>query len=80
MMPIGRLTARLRHEDSSMKKRWHSFFRTMAPLLGAGFLLQTSGCSLTIGDIAQGVLTSAAGQLITTYVFGAFNIPTSGFF
>jgi hypothetical protein len=61
-----------------MNMRWHSFARRVAPLLGAGFLLQAAGCSLS--DIAQGVLTSAAGHLITTYVFGAFNVPTSGIF
>lgn len=63
-----------------MKRYWNSFVRKAAPLLGAGFLLQASGCAIDVGEIAQGLLTATAGNLITSYVYGAFNVSTSGFF
>ena len=51
-------------------------FRRIAPLLGAGMLLQTGGCNLDINTLAAGLATSIVNNLITNLVFGAFNLGT----
>lgn len=63
-----------------MRRYWNSFVRKVAPVLGAGFLLQASGCAVDMSEIAQGLLTATVGNLIASYVYGAFNVSTGGFF
>lgn len=62
-----------------MTKRCDAIMRRLAPLLGAGVLLQATGCEFNGSAIASGVLTSIANSFITSIVFGLFNIPISGF-
>lgn len=53
--------------------------RTMAALSGAGLLLQTGGCTVDLNAIGQTLATSTLNTLLTTWVFGLFNVPLSGF-
>ncbi|UCC29812.1 MAG: hypothetical protein JSU86_16600 [Phycisphaerales bacterium] len=62
-----------------MMRHWNSIVRKMAPVLGAGLLLQAGGCSVDLSAIGQGLLTSIATNLISSIVFGLFNVPLSGF-
>ncbi len=62
-----------------MVRHWNSIVRKMAPILGAGLLLQAGGCSVDLSAIGQGLLNSIATNLISSVVFGLFNIPLSGF-
>jgi hypothetical protein len=66
-------------KDKEMIKYWDSFVRKAAPVLGAGLLLQAGGCTLDTGTIASGLLTTIAGHLISSVVYGVFNVPLSGF-
>ena len=59
-----------------MSQRINRMFRRIAPVLGAGILLQTGGCNLDINTLASGLVTSIANNLITNFVFGAFNLGT----
>ncbi len=62
-----------------MTGNWNSIVRKTAPALCAGLLLQASGCSIDPNTILPGLLTTIANNLISNFVFGAFNIPFSGF-
>ena len=57
-----------------MNQRINRMFRRIAPVLGAGMLLQSGGCNLDINTIAAGLATSIVNNLITNLVFGAFNL------
>jgi len=54
------------------------FVRRVAPMLAAGCLFQASGCALDGGQLAQGLLTTILNSLISSLVFGLFNVPTGG--
>ncbi len=55
-----------------MNKRFHRLVRRIMPLCSAGLLFQAAGCDPNA--ILAGVATSIANNLITSFVFGAFNI------
>ena len=57
-----------------MINRLYSLTRRVSPLLGAGILLQTGGCVIDTNAIFSGLLTSIANNLISSFVFGAFNV------
>jgi hypothetical protein len=51
--------------------------RRVAPALTAGCLFQATGCTINAEGIAQGLLTAILNNLITSLVFGLFNIPVA---
>ena len=57
-----------------MMNRMHSLARRTAALLSAGMLLQTGGCAIDTNAILSGLATSIANNLISSIVFGAFNV------
>lgn len=57
-----------------MINRFYSLARRVSPLLGAGILLQTGACTLDTNAIVTGLATSIANSLISSIVFGAFNV------
>ena len=59
-----------------MSQRINRMFRKIAPVLGAGMLLQTGGCNLDINTLTAGLVTSIVNNLITNLVFGSFNLGT----
>ena len=63
-----------------MTRRFEWITRRAAPLLAAGMLLQAGGCSIDPTAVTGGLLTTIANTLLTTYVYGAFNISSSGMF
>ena len=63
-----------------MKKRGRVILRHMGTLAGAGVLLQAGGCTATLSDVGQALLAGTVGNLLTSFVFGAFNIPLSSGF
>ena len=63
-----------------MTRRWNALARKIAPMLGAGVLLQTGGCNLEPAGLAQELVTAIANNLITSLVFGVFNLPVPGGF
>jgi hypothetical protein len=62
-----------------MMKYWNSFARKAGPLLAAGLLLQVGSCAVDPTALAGGLLTAVLNNLITSVVYGVFNIPLSGF-
>ena len=62
-----------------MPKRTHSIMRTLAAFSSAGLLLQAGGCSVDLSSVGQSLVTSTVNSLLTSYVFGLFNIPLGGF-
>ena len=57
-----------------MTKVWNCLTRRLAPLAGAGLLLQANGCTLDTTNLAQDLITAFGNDLISSYVFGAFNL------
>lgn len=57
-----------------MTKRFHYIVRRIIPVFSAGYLFQTSGCTLDTNALASGLATTIANQLISSFVFGAFNL------
>ena len=62
-------------KEHGMTRRWNSIVRKTAPVLGAGMLLQAGGCGVDLTTSVQGWLTTVVSNLVTSFVFGAFNIP-----
>ena len=62
-----------------MTRCWNSFVRKAGPLLGAGLLLQVGSCAVDPNAVVGGLVTTVLNNLITSVVFGAFNVPLSGF-
>lgn len=54
-----------------MAKRFKYRIRKTACALAAGFLLQAGGCTLDVQSLATGI----ANNLVSSFVFGAFNLP-----
>ncbi len=57
-----------------MTKRFNYLVRRIVPIVSAGFLFQANGCTLDANALVSGLVSSIANQLITSYVYGAFNI------
>lgn len=57
-----------------MINRFRSLARRVSPLLGAGILMQTGACALDTNAIFTGLITSISNSLISSIVFGAFNV------
>ena len=57
-----------------MIERAHRMARKLYPLLAAGVLLQTTGCDTT--GLTGTLATLVIQNLISSYVFGAFNLIT----
>jgi hypothetical protein len=57
-----------------MVNRFYSLARRTFPLLSAGVLVQTGGCAIDTDTIINGLVTSIANSLISSLVFGAFNV------
>jgi hypothetical protein len=51
----------------------------MGVLAGAGILLQAGACNVNLAETAQTLLLGTVSNLLTSFVFGMFNIPVSGF-
>ena len=60
-----------------MTRFCHCLLRRVAPALTAGCLFQATGCTINAEGIAQGLLTAILNNLITSLVFGLFNIPVA---
>ncbi len=59
-----------------MSHRLHRITRRIVPVLTAGVLLQTGGCTVDFDSLASGLVSAIANDLITGIVFGAFNLAT----
>ncbi len=57
-----------------MTKRMYSIARRVVPLLGAGMLLQAGGCTLDSTALLTGLTNAIASNLISSFVFGSFNL------
>ena len=62
-----------------MTRRWDSIVRKMMPVAGAGILLQVGACNLDLRTVTQELVTAAVSNLITSFVYGLFNIPMGSF-
>ena len=62
------------HERNLMRRHWTQITRRLAPVLAAGLLLQTSGCSLDAAAL-QELFGTIADRVLADFVFGAFNLP-----
>ena len=63
-------------EETLMGRKLIRFARHVMPVLAAGTLLQSSGCSLDVSSLAAGLTTSIANSFITNLIFGLFNVGT----
>ena len=61
-----------------MTKRWKAIARRAMPALSAGVLFQANGCALDPGALTQGLLTVLVNDVISSIVYGIFNIPVTG--
>lgn len=55
-----------------MNHRLGVITRKLAPILAAGILLQTGGC--TTNNLLVNVFSAVTGSVIQEFVFGAFNL------
>jgi len=62
-----------------MMKYWNSLARKAGALLAAGLLLQAGSCAVDPSALAGGLMTAVLNNLISSLVYGVFNIPLSGF-
>ena len=62
-----------------MTNRWQVILRRSVPLLSGGLLLQANGCTVELNTLLQELVTAAATNLVASFVFGAFNLPLTGF-
>ena len=62
-----------------MRQNYRATVWRAAALAGTGLLLQSGGCMLDANTLAQQLVTNVANRLIAGFVFGAFNLPTTGF-
>ncbi len=62
-----------------MTNRWQAILRKTVPLLSGGLLLQANGCTTELNTLVAEFVTSAATNLVASFVFGAFNLPLPGF-
>ncbi len=59
---------------TKMSNRLNRLMRRVAPLLGAGMLLQAGGCTVNFNELFAGLANSVVNELITGIIFGVFNI------
>ena len=57
-----------------MTKRLNKIVRRIMPMVSAGFLFQTSGCTVDTNAILGSLASTIATNLINSFVFGAFNL------
>ncbi len=58
-----------------MSKRWTSLMHKVAPILGAGYLLQTGGCTfLDTGTLGQDFVTAVVNSVITSFLFSLLGV------
>jgi len=57
-----------------MSHRLKRLMRRVTPLLGAGMLLQASGCTFNFNELLASLTASVVNELVTGIVLGAFNI------
>ncbi len=62
-----------------MTNRWQVILRRAVPLLSGGLLLQANGCTADLNTLIQELVTATATNLVASFVFGAFNLPLTGF-
>lgn len=57
-----------------MTKRFNYLVRRIVPIVSAGLLFQANGCTMDTNTLVSGLASSIANQLISSFVYGAFNI------
>ena len=57
-----------------MTKRFNYIARRIMPIVSAGFLFQANGCTMDTNTLISGLASTIANQLISSFVYGAFNI------
>ena len=57
-----------------MTKRLTYVLRRIMPMVSAGLLFQANGCALDTNSLLAGLASTIANNLISSFVFGAFNV------
>lgn len=57
-----------------MTKAWKSLTRRLAPVIGAGMLIQASGCNLNTPTLEQ-IVTNIGCNMISDFVVSEFQLP-----
>lgn len=57
-----------------MLNQWRRLVRRAVPWCSAGVLFQMSSCSSDLSNLAAGLTVEVVNSLVTSYVFGAFNL------
>ena len=57
-----------------MTKRFNYIVRRIVPIVSAGLLFQANGCAYDTNSLVAGLASTIANQLISSLVFGAFNV------
>jgi hypothetical protein len=57
-----------------MTKRFNYLVRRIMPVVSAGLLFQAGGCAFDTNSLVAGLASTIANQLISSFVYGAFNI------
>jgi len=59
-----------------MANRMQKVMRRLAPVLGAGMLLQATGCQINGAELAAGLTSTILTNAITNLVFNWFSLGT----
>jgi hypothetical protein len=62
-----------------MANQMQKVVRRLAPVFGAGMLLQASGCQIDGAELAAGLTSTIITQAVTAWVFNFFSLGTGGF-
>ncbi len=57
-----------------MVNRLHRLSRRFTAYVGAGIMLQATGCMFDSSEVAAGLVSAVVNNLIASFVFGAFNL------
>lgn len=57
-----------------MKRFWHRWNRSLAPLAGAAVLLQAGTCSVDSQQLVAGVANSVLSTVVANFVYSSFNL------
>lgn len=57
-----------------MTRRLQKLTRKSYPLLAAGILLQTGGCTVDLNTLVSGLATSIVNTFVADLIFGIFNV------
>ena len=57
-----------------MVNRVEVVLRRLAPVCGAGVLLQATGCQINGSELAAGLASTILTNVITNWVFGVFSL------